>query len=319
VSFRPQIPAPAPNQTDQIEDSPRRETGNAGDLESYSALQIPSCAFRFPPRHSAFRIPYSSLTSLRAVRPYRQEADLPPGPLPAPLPARRASRPEGRAYRPEGRLLWAGGRPPWLAVANQRRRLTSGFTLVELTAVILIIATLAALVLTAASSMYERAKRTQIKNDLTQLVTAINAFYTEYGQYPVAAQTGADSLDYPTSQTDANNAAVMDVLRVPDPTTPPALNPRGIVFLNVPVAKSTTTPIGGIGTTTRAWYDPWGSAYRIRIDNNYNGLLVNPYTSNAGPASLNLGCIAWSLGKNKGGGSGNKNTGTNLDDVLSWQ
>src|SRR6185312_13462761 len=36
-------------------------------------------------------------------------------------------------------------RPPWLAVANQRRRLTSGFTLIELVVVTLIIATLAAL------------------------------------------------------------------------------------------------------------------------------------------------------------------------------
>jgi hypothetical protein len=31
----------------------------------------------------------------------------------------------------------------------------------------------------------DQAKRTQAKNDLTQIVTAVNAFYTEYGKYPL--------------------------------------------------------------------------------------------------------------------------------------
>jgi len=34
----------------------------------------------------------------------------PPAPLPAPLPARRAYRPEGRAYRPEGRVYAPEGK-----------------------------------------------------------------------------------------------------------------------------------------------------------------------------------------------------------------
>jgi prepilin-type N-terminal cleavage/methylation domain-containing protein len=221
---------------------------------------------------------------------------------------------------------------------NNREQITNncakagGFTLVELTAVILIIAILAGVIFTGASSMLQRAKKTQAKNDLTQLVTAINAFYTEYGQYPVAAQTGADSADY-VGGNDANGAAVMDTLRVPTPSSPPALNPRGIVFLNVPVAKSTTKPLGGIGTTIRAWYDPWGSAYRIKIDNNYNGLLTNPYSDtdgSAGGTTLNQGVIAYSYGKNGalGGGaavsgfsaeSGTAGKFKNSSDVLSWQ
>src|ERR1700720_2854967 len=40
----------------------------------------------------------------------------------------------------------------------------SGFTLIELTVVMLIIATLGALILTAASNVLERAKKTQAKN-----------------------------------------------------------------------------------------------------------------------------------------------------------
>jgi prepilin-type N-terminal cleavage/methylation domain-containing protein len=195
---------------------------------------------------------------------------------------------------------------------------TSAFTLIEMIVVILIIATLAAALLTATSGAFDRARKVQAKNDLTQLLTAINAFYTEYGQYPVAAQSGADAADY-AATTDANAALVMDVLRVPAAAPIQALNPRSIVFLNVPVAKNTANPLGGTGTTFRAWYDPWGKAYQFRIDNNYNGLLPNPYSSNAGPLPLNAGCIAWCLGKDKAGGSGDKNAAPAADDILSWQ
>ena len=198
------------------------------------------------------------------------------------------------------------------------QRPNAAFTLIELTAVTLIIAMLAALIMTAASSTVDRAKRAQAKNDLTQLVTAINAFYTEYGQYPVAAQSGADSADY-IGADDENGAAVIDTLRVPTPSSPPALNPRGIVFLNVLTAKSTTKPVSGVGTTIHAWYDPWGNGYRFKIDNNYNSTLTNPYTANAGTTSLTIGCIGWSLGKDAAGGSGDKNATTAKDDVVSWQ
>jgi hypothetical protein len=34
--------------------------------------------------------------------------------------------------------------------------------------------------------MIDRARKTQVKNDLSQIVTAINAYYTEYGKYPMA-------------------------------------------------------------------------------------------------------------------------------------
>lgn len=219
------------------------------------------------------------------------------------------------------RITRASGASPNNRQPITDNRVTSaegGFTLIELIVVMLIIGTLAALLMVGASRMFDRARSAQAKNDLTQLVTAINAFYTEYGQYPVASQNGADSADY-AAITDANAAAVIDVLRVPAAAPNQPLNPRSIAFLNVAVAKSTTKPLAGIGTTIRAWYDPWGKAYQFRIDNNYNNTLVNPYSANAGPTSLNSGCIAWSLGKNTVGGSGDKNGTNAVDDVLSWQ
>src|SRR5258705_12722494 len=62
----------------------------------------------------------------------------------------------------------------------------SAFTLIELLVVIAIIIILAGLLFPAYQAVQNQAKRTQAKNDLTQIVTAVNAFYTEYGKYPLA-------------------------------------------------------------------------------------------------------------------------------------
>ena len=51
-----------------------------------------------------------------------------------------------------------------------------GFTLIELTVVILTIAILMGFVFTASQGVPDRARKTQAKNDATQLVTAVNAF-----------------------------------------------------------------------------------------------------------------------------------------------
>src|SRR5438477_6294946 len=80
-------------------------------------------------------------------------------------------------------------RPRWLDVADRRRRLTSAFTLIEMIVVMLIIATLAALFMGAATSVFDRARKVQAKNDVVQIVNAVNAFYTEYGYYPVSGIT----------------------------------------------------------------------------------------------------------------------------------
>ena len=67
----------------------------------------------------------------------------------------------------------------------------NAFTLVELLVVIAIISILMGLLFIGARTVQEQAKKTQAKNDLAQIVTAINAFYTEYGRYPTAATTDA--------------------------------------------------------------------------------------------------------------------------------
>src|SRR5207253_2016987 len=67
------------------------------------------------------------------------------------------------------------------------------FTLIELLVVIAIIAILIGLLFPAFSAVQDQAKRTQAKNDLTQIVNAVNAYYTEYGKYPLAAGITTDT------------------------------------------------------------------------------------------------------------------------------
>jgi prepilin-type N-terminal cleavage/methylation domain-containing protein len=219
-------------------------------------------------------------------------------------------------------------------------RQTAGFTLVELLTVIAIIAILMGILLPTVGSVIENAKKTQAKNDELQLVSAIKAYYTEYGRYPIDPSTPAGDLIYGPGNGD--QSVLMNVLRYPYKSTDtglPAivttLNPRKINFLEVKDAKNLSKAgkekegIGGIaGSTQGKWLDPWGNEYLVKIDGDYDNSLSNPYSSNAGSSSLSLGVIIWTKGRDgattsnmtaSGSGSGDKNAGTSKDDVVSWQ
>src|SRR5205814_6419295 len=85
--------------------------------------------------------------------------------------------------------------------ALQRSHQARAFTLIELLVVIAIIAILIGLLFPAFRAVQDQAKRTQAKNDLTQIVTAVNAYYTEYGKYPLVA---ADTIYGPAALPNAN-------------------------------------------------------------------------------------------------------------------
>src|SRR5437762_13873332 len=84
--------------------------------------------------------------------------------------------------------------------ALQRSHQARAFTLIELLVVIAIIAILIGLLFPAFRAVQDQAKRTQAKNDLTQIVNAVNAYYTEYGKYPLVT---ADKIYGPAGT--ANN------------------------------------------------------------------------------------------------------------------
>jgi type II secretory pathway pseudopilin PulG len=171
-----------------------------------------------------------------------------------------------------------------------------------------------------------QAKKTQAKNDVTQIVTAVNAFYTEYGKYPLPSTASGD--EYSVGGGGTSSKAIFDALRGLDA----ALNPRQIVFISPSEDTTQVSPKGKIGSDGQ-FHDPWTSAYLIRIDADYNNQVPNPYgpTGGAGADPIRQGVIAWSFGKNGalGGGSatssafdkepGTANTYTSSGDVISWQ
>src|SRR5438105_14785427 len=93
------------------------------------------------------------------------------------------------------------------------------FTLIELLVVIAIIAILIGLLFPAFKAVQNQARQTQAKNDLTQIVNAVNAFYTDYGKYPLAT-SGADVI-YGPGGTAANNALFNELQGYPATGTPP--------------------------------------------------------------------------------------------------
>ena len=223
-------------------------------------------------------------------------------------------------------------------------RNVAAFTLIELLVVIAIITILAGLLFAGLRGAQEQARRTQAKNDLSQIVTAVNAYYTEYGKYPLNPTDANDAYFGPAGTAPAgstsygNNDVLVDVLRnntgsTNNSATVATLNPRGIAFLNIPEVKNNSSPRSGVISNSAivvaplrigVWYDPWGSPYRVIADCNYNNQITNPYNANtgAGSGTLGTGVIAWSLGKDSLGGNGAKTAtpeGPSDDDVISWQ
>ena len=193
----------------------------------------------------------------------------------------------------------------------------SAFTLIELLVVIAIIAILIGLLFPAFRAVQNQAKQTQAKNDLTQIVNAVNAYYTDYGKYPLVT---SDMIYGPAANP---NNTLFNELRA---TAAQTQNPRMIVFISPPYVKNDTAgnQRSGVSPTTNQYYDPWGQPYNVEIDGNYDNAVANPYSANAGAIpNLAIGVIAWSLGIDGQGAtaaaSGDKNTGVYADDVISWQ
>jgi prepilin-type N-terminal cleavage/methylation domain-containing protein len=224
-----------------------------------------------------------------------------------------------------------------------------GFTLIELLVVIAIIAILLGLAFPVFQGVLDRAKKVQAKNDVTQIVTAVNAFYTEYGRYPVNVASGNTTDAFfgtgtvPTGDTSyGNNDVLIDVLRNNTSSTNSAtvtlLNPRQIVFISPPDVRNSTQPRAGIATQTvtvngisipvGTFVDLWGTPYDVEIDTSYNNSVPNPYgalsVGGAGADPVSQGVIAWSFGKDKKLGKNGNNVyktsaGVQSDDVISWQ
>jgi prepilin-type N-terminal cleavage/methylation domain-containing protein len=199
-----------------------------------------------------------------------------------------------------------------------QKRPARAFTLIELLVVIAIIGILVGLTVPSLFYVYERARKTQAKNDLTQIVNAVNAYYTDYGKYPIAT---SDNIYGPEGTLSAD---LFYTLRAVDPGSGAnlgnAANPRKIVFIS-PRVSGTATARSGIGSDGQ-YYDPWAMPYNVEIDGGYNNQITNPYPdAAAGVNQLGFGVIGWSYGKDQTKGTkspASPNYGGS-DDVISWQ
>jgi len=171
--------------------------------------------------------------------------------------------------------------------ASSRR---SAFTLIELLVVISIIAILAGLLFPAVQGALEAAKKTQAKNDATNIANAVTAYMGEYGKLPEA---GSDS----GSQ---DNSAIMDVLVGTDATS----NPRKITFLEIPNAKNGKNGrVNGTGN----YFDPWGQAYWIAVDTDYDDQIDDPTNSGS---KIRKSVLVWS--------KGNPSKGSDYSNPKKW-
>ncbi len=202
---------------------------------------------------------------------------------------------------------------------HQLSRRQSAFTLIELLVVISIIIILMGLLFPAFRGAQDQAKKVEAKNDLAQIVNAVNAFYAEYGRYPTDS-----TIDITYGPAGVGNDTLFNELR----STGAIINTRKIVFLNAPDVKDPGNPRSGIGTTVGAgqFFDAWGTPYSISLDADYDNTITNPYGAGGGAGAdpLRQGVLARSFGKDKAAGNKGDNVyrtaaGVQSDDVISWQ
>lgn len=189
------------------------------------------------------------------------------------------------------------------------------FTLLELLVVISIIAVLAGILLPVGSGVLDRAKKVDARVTMTNVITAIKAYQTEYGQYPTEPPESAAAGSAPQDVTfdigspsltegkGGRNGLLFDVLRALNNVTSSsgggsgstnpaykALNSRKIVYFESKDVKNVKDPRGGfIPTVTSGGananpgfspgdlVDPFGNLYCFRIDSNYTDVIMQPY------------------------------------------
>lgn len=199
-----------------------------------------------------------------------------------------------------------------------------GFTLVELLVVIVIIAILASLAVPVTNKVMQMANTTRTKAVMKDLQVAVGHYRTEYNRFPVdlSGSSGGDDID--PILTDGTTNFVNVLMAMTDPSDPSNMNPRGIKFIDLQIAKNGASfgiidPSGGTGSGGNVrLVDIWGMPYYVMLDTNLDNRVENPDASNVdqrisarAPQYLPASSGVQSLGADK-----IRNT---KDDIVSWR
>jgi len=183
------------------------------------------------------------------------------------------------------------------------------FTLVELLVVITIVALLVSISFTAYKGVMARARSTDALSTAKAVTNAIQNYNADYRRMPVRAGATEEPVDFTAG------SPLLKVLLGDDVDR---LNPKRIAFLSDP--KLGKNGVGGlVGTDDQfALIDPWGTAYRVVMDSNWDSRVNNPDAQNEDPSIaaqasswLPATVLAYSAGVDKKFGT--------RDDVVSWR
>jgi len=144
----------------------------------------------------------------------------------------------------------------------------AAFTLIELLVVITIIAILVGLLFPVTGAVMRQARNTEALTQAQSIATAIRAYYTDYGRFPIDSATSDVVID------DEDDLSDLYKVLIASPRNDPAvqeLNPRLQVFLE---AKDARNGRSGLNDDY-VYLDPWGEPFVVVIDANYDNEITS--------------------------------------------
>lgn len=166
---------------------------------------------------------------------------------------------------------------------NYKISKSPSFTLIELMAVVAIIAILAGLILGGAGAVRQRAARGQAKAEVSAIEAGLVRYQMDFGGYPVSSGITPSGANYPATPSGYITAGQVLFTNLWGAATYGTTSGGGKQYLNVKPSMVNTSGVN-------YFIDPWGYAYGYFWD---------------GASSLNGGAMpdVWSTGGQTGTGS----------------